>query len=131
MQSNRSTRTYLLVAAEEPYEAAAALRGLSGSPNLCVRSPSWEAHFTADVAFQGRSVRTIDEPSLARRRGGESEGDYGWRCADALRVLYALDARKVFAIFDTYVDAARRPLLLDDGALLRIAEMLERAVIAT
>jgi hypothetical protein len=76
-------------------------------------------------------VRTIDEPSLARRRGGESEGDYGWRCADALRVLYALDARKVFAIFDTYVDAARRPLLLDDGALLRIAEMLERAVIAT
>jgi hypothetical protein len=130
MESNDRTRTYLLVAAEEPYDAAAALSRLSAPPDLCVRSPSWEAHFAADVAFQGRHVRTIDEPLLARRRSGESEGDYAWRCADALRMLYALDAQKAFVIFDVYVDTGHRPLLLDERALLRLAETVERAVIA-
>jgi hypothetical protein len=125
-QSNGGTRTYLLVAAEEPYEAAAALSRLSAPPDLCVRSPSWQAHFTADVVFHGRYVRMIDEPLLARRRSGESEGDYAWRCADALRRLYALDVKKAFVIFDTYVDAVRRPLLLDERALLGLAETVDR-----
>ncbi len=127
---NDGTRTYLLVAAEEPFDAAAALSKFSAPPDLCVRSPSLEANYTADVAFHGRYVRMIDEPLLARRRSGESEGDYAWRCADALRALYALDARKTFVISDTYVATVRRPLLLDERALLRIAETLERAVIA-
>jgi hypothetical protein len=130
MQSANGTRTYLLVAAEEPYEAAGALSELSAPPDLCVRSPSSEAHFTADVTFHGRHVRTIDEPLLMRRRSGESEGDYAWRCADALRTLYALDGQKTVVIFDLYVDAVRRPLLVDERALLRIAEAVERAVIA-
>lgn len=129
--SHDRLRTYLLVAAEEPFEAAAALSWLSAAPDLCVRSPSVEANDTTDVAFHGGYVRTIDEPLLARRRSGESEGDYTWRCADALRALYALDAHTTFVIFDTYVDTLRRPRLLDERALLQIAETVERAVIAT
>ena len=76
--------------------------------------------------FHGRYVRMIDEPLLARRRSGESEGDYAWRCADALRSLYALDVKKAFVIFDTYVDTVRRPLLLDERALLGLAETVDR-----
>jgi hypothetical protein len=130
MRPDNGTRTYLLVAAEEPFEAAAALSKFSAPPDLCVRSPSLQAKYTAGVAFHGRHVRTIDEPLLARRRSAESEGDYAWRCADALRALYALDAQKAFVVFDTYVDTVRRPLLLDERALLRLAEAVERAVIA-
>jgi len=99
-------------------------------PDLCVRSPSWEACFTADVGFRARRVRTIDEPLLACRCSGESEADYAWRCADALRALYALDTRKAFVVFDPYVDSVHQPLLLDERALLRLAEAIERAVIA-
>lgn len=76
-------------------------------PDLCVRSPSWEASLTADIAFQGRHVRTIDEQLLAQRGSGESEADYAW-----LRRRTALDTRKAFVVFDAYVDSVQRPLLL-------------------
>jgi len=124
-----SDRLYLIVSAGRPLEAKAAMLHAPASPDLCVRSPSPEAQLAADVAFSGRYVRTIEEPLLARRRTGESLGDFTWRCADALRNLYALDTRFAFVVVDELHTVEKNVLLLDEQSLLHIAEGLERSAV--
>jgi hypothetical protein len=93
-----------------------------------LKSPSPAAGLTADLAFDGRHVRTVDEPLLEGRRPGESAGDFEWRCADALRALYALETQLAFVIFDSLPSARENGLFLDEESLLQLAERIERAV---
>jgi hypothetical protein len=124
----KTARSYLLVPSDRPLEATAAMTRAPAPPDLCVKSPSDEARVTADLAFAGRYVRTIDEPLLAGRAETESVADFAWRCADALRALYALDTHSAFVVFDELPGIAETALLLDESSLLWIAERIERAV---
>jgi len=124
-----ATRKYLLVSTGQPSEARRALLGAPSPPDLCVRSPSREARVTADVVFAGRYIRTIVEPLFARRRGGESLGDFTRRCADALFALYALDTRMAFVIVDELPSTRSSSLLLDDETLLHLAENLDNSAL--
>jgi hypothetical protein len=121
-------RTYVIVSAARPAAAATAVERAPTPPDLCVLSPSPEARRTADLAFAGRHVRMMDEPLLERQHTGESFGDYAWRCADALRTLYALETRSAFVIFDAFVEPDGDALVLDEASLLRVAERIERWV---
>ena len=123
---SETSRIYLLVAADRPLEAAALVSRAPVAPDLCVRSPSVQAQATAAGAFAGRYVPTIEEPLLAGRREDEDPGDFIWRCADALRALYALDTRCALAVFDEF-PGAPATLQLGDGPLLRLADRLERS----
>jgi hypothetical protein len=124
-----SDRLYLIVSAGRPLEAKAAMLHAPAPPDLCIRSPSPEAERAADVAFAGGYVRTIVEPLLAKRAAGESLGDFTWRCADALRNLYALDTRLAFVVVDELHTVDKSVLLLDEQSLIQIAEGLERSVV--
>jgi hypothetical protein len=118
-------RTYLLVSAESPLEARAAILRAPSAPDLCVRSPSPDARRAAEAALAGGYVRTIVEPLLARRGEGESLGDFMWRSADALRTLYAFDTRTALVVFDE-LPGAHGALRLEEHELLRFADELER-----
>jgi len=120
-------RTYLLVPSDSPREAAAAMLRAPSAPDLCVRSPSDEARRAAETAFAGGYVRTIVEPLLARRRPDETEGDFMWRCADALRTLYAFDTRTALVVYDELPGSSAGVLELGEHDLLRIADELEQA----
>jgi hypothetical protein len=123
-----AARNYLIVSADQPLVAAAAFQRAPTTPDLCVKSPSPAAKLTADLAFDGRYVRTIDEPLLAGRRPGESAGDFESRYADALRALYALETQLALVIFDALPRGSDNGLLLDESSLLQLAERIERAV---
>jgi hypothetical protein len=123
------TRKYLLVSTGQPSGARRALLGAPSPPDLCVRSPSPEARVTADLVFAGNYIRTIVEPLLARRHGGESLGDYARRCADALYALYALDTRMAFVIVDDLPSTRSSALLLDEEMVLHIAENLDNSTV--
>jgi hypothetical protein len=122
-----AARSYLIVSADRPLSSAAAIRRFPTPPDLCVKSPSAEAALTARIAFDGRYVRTVDEPLLAARRPGESAGDFQWRGADALRALYTLDTHLACVIFDALPSVSTSWLLLDGASLLFLAEDIERA----
>jgi hypothetical protein len=123
-----AARNYLIVSADQPFVAAAAIQHSPTPPDLCVKSPSPAAGLTADLVFDGRHVRTIDEPLLEGRRPDESEADFEWRCADALRALYALETQLAFVIFDALPSALDNGLLLDESSILELAERIERTV---
>ena len=125
--STRLERTYLLVSSDNPVEAWAAMLRAPSAPDLCVRSPSDEARRAAETAFAGGYVRTIVEPLLARRRPDETEGDFMWRCADALRTLYAFDTRTALVVYDELPGSSAGVLELGEHDLLRIADELEQA----
>jgi hypothetical protein len=120
-------RTYLLVPSDSPREAAAAMLRAPSAPDLCVRSPSDEARRAAETAFAGAYVRTIVEPLLARRRQDETDGDFMWRCADALRTLYAFATRTALVVYDELAGSSAGLLELEEHVLLRIADELEQA----
>ena len=120
-------RTYLLVPSDSPFEALAAKLRAPSAPDLCVRSPSDEARRAAETAFAGAYVRTIVEPLLARRRGDETDGDFRWRCADALRTLYAFETRTALVVYDELPGSSATVLELEEHDLLRIADELEQA----
>jgi hypothetical protein len=71
-------------------------------------------------------VHTIDEPLLAGRGLGESAADVGARYAEALRVLHALDSRHTLVVVDELQLNGGGALRLDDAALLRHAQRIER-----
>jgi hypothetical protein len=120
-------RTYLLVPSNSPREALAAKLRAPRAPDLCVRSPSEEARHAAETAFAGAYVRTIVEPLLARRRRDETDGDFRWRCADALRTLYAFETRTALVVYDELPGSSASVLELEEHDLLRIADELEQA----
>jgi hypothetical protein len=123
------TSHYLLVSSGRALEAKKTLLEAPMPPDLVVRSPSPEAQLTARIASAGRHVRTIEEPLLARRRAGESLGDFTKRCADALYALYALDTGMALVIVDELPRTRKATLLLDEQSLLHIAESLDQSAL--
>jgi hypothetical protein len=122
-------RHFLFVSAREPIGAAAAVWGWAyGLPDLCVTSPSREAHSTASFACAGRLVSIVDEPLLARRAARETAEDFAARFAEALRVVYAFDTRAALVVCDELPPQLEAPFSLDDGGLLRHTDRLEREV---
>ena len=120
-------RSYLLVTADDPSAAAAAVSvWADGSPDLCVTSPSPRAHEVAVVACAGRFVRMIDEPLLASRQSLESADDFAARYAEAMRVVLALDARAALVVCDEVPRRWRTPLFVDDEGLRQRVELTER-----
>ena len=126
-QATGVERKYVFVPSDNPSAAAAAMLRTSRAPDLCVRSPSDEALRAAETAFAGEYVPTIVEPLLARRGRGETEGDFMWRCADALRTLYAFDTRTALVVYDELPGSSTGVLELGEHDLLRIADELEQA----
>jgi len=120
-------RTFLFVPSDSPRDALAAKLRAPRAPDLCVRSPSDEARRAAETAFAGAYVRTIVEPLLARRRRDETDGDFRWRCADALRTLYAFETRTALVVYDELPGSSTRVLELEEHDLLRIADEIEQA----
>jgi hypothetical protein len=121
-------RTYLVVATSEPEAAAQAVRAAPVRPDVCVTSPSAEAHATAALAAAGHYMWMFDEPLLARRGDGESTADLAGRYAHALRVLHALDSRRTLVVVDDFPLDGRPTLELDDAGLLRYAQRIEQAL---
>jgi broad specificity phosphatase PhoE len=114
-------RTYLFVSAAKPFLGAIAVSAAPTPPDLCVTSPSPRARATAAFACAGRSVRTVDEPLLARPDDGESSGDVAARFARALGALHVLNSRFVLVVVDEVGLRGRSGFELDDVALLRDA----------
>jgi hypothetical protein len=120
-------RSYLFVSARDPLAAAAAVWGWAdGPPDLCVTSPSPDAHETAAFACAGHSVRILDEPMLARRAAGESVGDFDSRYAEALRIVLAFDTRAALVVCDLVPARWATPFFVDGESLRRRAELIER-----
>jgi hypothetical protein len=119
-------RIYLIVSADDPQVAAAAVARLRPSPDLCIKSPSPRAARTAELALAGRDVSTFDEP-LLDAAPGEAPDDRSERSAEALRALYALEASSTLVVADS-LEPEDRPLLLDDSALLRLAGAIEHSL---
>jgi hypothetical protein len=121
-------RSYLFVSAQEPLAAAEAVSAWAdGPPDLCVTSPSSEAHETAAFAHAGHHVRTIAEPLLSGRRPGESGADAAARYATALRILYALDTRAALVVLDDSF-AEAKPFVLDANAVLERADWIDQTL---
>jgi hypothetical protein len=120
-------RICLFVSSREPLAAADALwRWAEMPPDLCVTSPSTEAHTTAAFAFAGHFVQILDEPLLARRAPGESAADFGYRYATALRALYALDMRAALVVCDDFPERWTAPFVVAGDELLAHSERIER-----
>ncbi len=120
-------RSYLLVSADDPSAAAAAVSAWAeGPPDLCVTSPSPEARAAAAVASKGHYVPMIDEPLLARRQFFESEDDFAARYAEAMRIVLVFDTRAALVVCDDVPARWATPLAVDDESLLRSVELVER-----
>jgi hypothetical protein len=120
-------RNYLFVSSREPLAAAEALSNWAdGPPDLCITSPSREAHDTAAFACAGHFVRTIEEPMLARRGSHESVDNFADRFAEALLIVLTYDARAALVVCDELPAKWATPLFADDESLQRRADRLER-----
>jgi hypothetical protein len=120
-------RKCLFVSTREPLAAAGALWAWAElPPDLCVTSPSTEAHATAEFAFAGHGVQILDEPLLTRRGPAESVSDFAYRYASALRVLYALETRAALVVCDELPAEWTTPSFVEGDDLLRRAESIER-----
>ena len=119
-------RNYLFVSSREPLVAAEALSNWAdGPPDLCITSPSREAHDTAAFACAGHFVRTLEEPMLARRGSQESVDNFADRFAEALLIVLTYDARAALVVCDELPAKWVTPLFADDESLQRRADRLE------
>jgi hypothetical protein len=122
-------RSYLVVSAQEPLAAAVAVRSwLDGPPDLCITSPSHEAHDTAAFVSDGHAITTFDEPLLARRKPAETWDDFRARFAEGLRVVSAYDTRAALVVCDEVPDRWTTPLTLDGDGIVALAGSLESEV---
>lgn len=122
------TRTFILVSASSPDDAARAVANSPEPPDLCLTSPSQEARDTAAFAFQGRWIFTLEEPLLAGRNEHEDGGDVLIRLAVALRSIAAYDANLPFVVVDKLDVLGATVFHLDELGLARLADDLERVV---
>jgi len=121
-------RTFILVSASSPDDAAQAVANSPQPPDLCLTSPSQEARDTAAFAFQGRWVFTLEEPLLAARNEHEDGGDVLARLAVALRSIAAYDANLPFVVVDKLDVLGATAFHLDELGLARLADDLDRVV---
>jgi hypothetical protein len=120
------TRTFLLASALQPQAAARAAADAPEPIDLIVTSPSALAREASAIAAGGRWVFTVDEPLLARRAPGESGGDVLARLGQALRILQAIDARAPLVVCDGLDILGASAFALDEEAVARYADTLER-----
>jgi hypothetical protein len=122
-----SATTYLFVTPRDSLAASAAFWDwAAGPPDICVTSPSREAHGAAGFASAGHFVSTIEEPLLASRYPGESADDFADRFAQALRSILALDTRAALVVCDELPPGWTTPFSVDAVSLARRAESIER-----
>ena len=122
-------RNYLFVSAREPLAAAEAVwYWLDAPPDLCVTSPSKEAHDTAAFACAGHDVSVIEEPMLARRSPVETEDGFADRFSKALRMVSEFDTRAALVVCAEFPAHWRTPFVVDGEGLARLATLLERAL---
>ena len=122
------TRTFILVSASAPDDAALAVANAPQPPDMCLTSPSQAARDTAAYAFQGRWVLTLEEPLLAARNEHENGGDVLARLAVALRSIAAYDAALPFVVVDRLDVLGATTFLLDEPGVSRLADDLDRVV---
>ena len=122
------TRSFLLVSASSPDDAARAVANSPEPPDMCLTSPSQQARDTAAFAFQGRWVFTLEEPLLAARNEHEDGGDVLARLAVALRSIAAYDANLPFVVVDKLDVLGATAFLLDELGLARLADDIDRLV---
>jgi len=120
-------RAYLFVSARERLAAAEAVWSWADAPpDLCVTSPSKEAHDTAAFAFAGYHVSLMDEPMLARRLSAETEDGFTDRFAKALRMVSEFDTRAALVVCDEFPVHWATPFFVDGEGLAQRATLLER-----
>jgi hypothetical protein len=127
-------RVFIFVAAGEPLAAAEAVWAAREPVDLCVFAPSTAARETAAFACAGRAVQMDVEPLLGAPHVDETETELALREVDALRTLYALDARCAFVVWDTLaplaavLPAGATAVTLDEAWLLETADRIERSL---
>ena len=121
-----SMATYLFVSSLQPTVSARIAAEAVDPIDLCVTSPSEDAHATASAARNGHFVFTVDEPLLAARVADESVGDVMARYAQALRVIAADGTRSALVVCDELDVLGRAVVTMDESALLETAEAIER-----
>ncbi len=122
------TRTFILVSASSPDDAARAVAEAPEAPDMCLTSPSQQARDTAAFAFQGNWVFTLEEPLLAARNEHEDGGDVLARLAVALRSIAAYDANLPVIVCDKLDVLGATAFVLDELGLARLADDLDRLV---
>jgi broad specificity phosphatase PhoE len=122
------TRSFILVSASSPEDAAHMVADSPEFPDLCLTSPSQQARETAEFAFQGRWVFTLEEPLLAARNEHEDGGDVLARLAVALRSIAAYDAKLPFVVVDKLDVLGATAFQLDELGLARLADDIDRLV---
>jgi broad specificity phosphatase PhoE len=121
-------RSFIFASAREPEAAAQAVAASPQPPDLIVTSPSTLARETAGRAVDGRWVFTVEEPLLAARSPDESGDNVLWRVTRALRDLFAYDARTPLVVVDGLDILGAAAFVLDEAAVMRLANHLDRAL---
>ena len=121
-------RSFIFASALEPEAAARAVAASPQPPDLIVTSPSQLARETAAHAVDGRWVFTVGEPLLASRNPGESGDNVLWRVTRGLRDLLVYDARVTLVVVDGLDILGAGAFVLDEAAVMRLADDLDHAL---
>jgi len=117
---------YFFVSSLQPTVSARVAVEAVDPIDLCVTSPSKEAHETAAAARNGQFVFTVDEPLLAGRVPHETANDVLARYAQALRVIAAYSTRCALVVCDDLEIFGRNVVRMDESDLLATADAIER-----
>jgi broad specificity phosphatase PhoE len=121
-------RSFIFASALEPEAAARAVAASPQPPDLIVTSPSESAGETAARAVDGHCVFTIQEPLLVARNPGESGDNVLWRVTRALRDLVVYDAGATLIVVDGLDLLGAGAFVLDEAAVMRLADDLDHAL---
>jgi hypothetical protein len=126
--SSDMARSFIFVSALAPEAAARAVAAAPQPPDLIVTGPSRLARETAARAVDGHWVFTVEEPLLAARRPDESGDDVLLRVTQGLRDLLVYDAGVMLIVVDGLDILGASEFVLDETAVMRLADQLDRAL---
>ncbi len=121
-------RSFIFASALESEAAARAVAASPQPPDLIVTSPSQLARETGARAVDGRWVFTVEESLLAARSPGESGDNVLWRMTRALRDLVVYDGGVTMIVVDGLDILGAGAFVLDEAAVVRLAEDLDHAL---
>jgi len=121
-------RSFIFASALEPEAAARAVAASPQPPDLIVTSPSLVARETAARAVDGHWVFRVEEPLFAARWPGESDDNVLWRVMQGLRDLSVYDACLTLIVVDGFDLLGAGAFLLDEAAVMRLADDLDHAL---